>query len=132
MEAVEARRLFASARVARMATAGPHIVPITVAIEDDVVFTAVDHKPKRTTALKRLENIERDPRVSLLADHYEEDWSALWWARADGTAVVHHRHPHAIELLTQRYEQYAERPPEGPVIEVTVERWSGWAALRPR
>jgi PPOX class probable F420-dependent enzyme len=128
VEAAEARRLFASARVARMATDGPHLVPITFAIEGDVVFTAVDHKPKRTTALKRLANIERDPRVSLLADHYEEDWSALWWARADGTAVVHEQHPHAVELLRKRYAQYADRPPEGPVIEVTVERWSGWAA----
>ena len=128
MEPAEARRLFAAARVARLATAGPHIVPITFAVEGDTVFTAVDHKPKRTTALKRLANIDSDPRVSLLADEYSEDWSALWWARADGTAVVHQDgHPHAVELLQRRYEQYAEQPPTGPVIEVSVERWSGWS-----
>ena len=128
MEPAEARRLFAAARVARLATVGPHIVPITFAIEDDTVFTAVDHKPKRTTALKRLANIERDPHVSLLADAYSEDWSALWGARADGTAVVHEEgHPHAVDLLRRRYSQYAERPPSGPVIEVSVQRWSGWS-----
>jgi PPOX class probable F420-dependent enzyme len=128
VEPAEARRLFAAARVARLATVGPHIVPITFAIEDDTVFTAVDHKPKRTTALKRLANIERDPHVSLLADAYSEDWSALWWARADGTAVVHEEgHPHAVELLRRRYAQYVERPPAGPVIEVSVQRWSGWS-----
>jgi PPOX class probable F420-dependent enzyme len=129
MDPAEARQRFAAARVARLATAGPHMVPITFAIEGDIVFTAVDHKPKRTMALKRLANIAHDPRVSLLADDYSEDWSALWWARADGTAVVHEEGlPHAVELLRRRYAQYADRPPEGPVIEVHVERWSGWAA----
>jgi PPOX class probable F420-dependent enzyme len=128
VETAEARRRFAGARVARLATVGPHIVPVTFAVEGDSIFTAVDHKPKRTTALRRLANIERDPHVSLLADEYSEDWSGLWWARADGTAVVHERHPHAVELLRERYPQYAERPPGGPVIEVSVERWSGWAA----
>jgi PPOX class probable F420-dependent enzyme len=129
VEPAEARRRFAATRVARLATAGPHIVPVTFAVDGNSIFTAVDHKPKRTTALKRLANIERDPHVSLLADEYSDDWSQLWWARADGTAVVHGRgHARAIELLATRYEQYAEQPPEGPVIEVTVKRWSGWAA----
>jgi PPOX class probable F420-dependent enzyme len=128
MEPAEARRRFAAARVARLATVGPHIVPVTFAVEGDCVFTAVDHKPKRTTALKRLANIAADPRVSLLVDEYSDDWSALWWARADGVAAVHASHPRAVELLVERYEQYRERPPEGPVIAVTVERWSGWQA----
>jgi PPOX class probable F420-dependent enzyme len=128
VEPAEARRRFAAARVARLATFGPHIVPVTFAVEGNSVFTAVDHKPKRTTALKRLANIARDPHVSLLADEYSEDWSALWWARADGTAVVHEDgHEHAVALLCERYEQYAGRPPAGPVIEVSVERWSGWS-----
>jgi PPOX class probable F420-dependent enzyme len=128
MDAAEARRRFAAARVARLATAGPHIVPVTFAVEGDCVFTAVDHKPKRTTALKRLANIARDPRVSLLVDEYSDDWSALWWARADGVASVHDSHQRAVELLVERYEQYRDRPPEGPVIAVAVSRWSGWEA----
>jgi PPOX class probable F420-dependent enzyme len=129
MEPAEARRRFAAGRVARLATIGPHIVPITFAVEGDSVFTAVDHKPKRTTALRRLANIERDPHVSVLVDEYSEDWPELWWARADGTAVVHAEgHARAVELLGERYAQYRARPPSGPVIEVTVARWSGWSA----
>ena len=83
----EARRRFAGARVARLATisadGAPHLVPFVFAVAGDTVYSAVDAKPKRTTALKRLANIDRDPRVTLLADHYDDDWTALWWVRAD-------------------------------------------------
>jgi PPOX class probable F420-dependent enzyme len=117
--------------VARLATVSadgaPHIVPVTFALAGDVIWTAVDHKPKRTLALKRLANIEANPRVSLLVDEYSDDWSQLWWVRADGTARV--AEPGAAsEPLAARYPQYRERPPEGPSIAVTVERWSGWSA----
>jgi PPOX class probable F420-dependent enzyme len=128
------RRRFAAARVAHLATADargvPHLVPVTFAVEGEVIWTAVDHKPKRTRALKRLANIETNPRVALLVDHYsDDDWSALWWVRADGTArVIERPPPAALAALGARYGQYAERPPEGPAIAVTVERWSGWSA----
>jgi PPOX class probable F420-dependent enzyme len=132
--AAEARDLFAGARVARLATVGatgrPHLVPVVFALDGDVVFSAVDAKPKRTTALKRLENIAANPRVALLADHYDEDWDALWWARADGIARVAADADarRGIALLAERYEQYRAAPPRGPVIAVAVERWSGWRA----
>ena len=136
MEIDEARERFASARVARLATCGadgrPHVVPITFALDGDLLVTAVDHKPKRTTALKRLANIAENPRVSVLVDEYDDDWARLWWARADGTASV--VDPEAAErerlarLLGERYEQYRSRPPAGPAILIAVERWSGWAA----
>jgi PPOX class probable F420-dependent enzyme len=130
----EARELFASARVARLASCDaegqPHLVPITFAVEGDTILTAVDHKPKRTTHLRRLANIAANPRVSVLADRYEDDWSRLWWARADGTARVLEpgapAHAEAVAGLAARYEQYRERPPEGPAIEISVSRWSGW------
>jgi PPOX class probable F420-dependent enzyme len=138
VDAAEARDLLASARVARLATCGgdrlhqPHLVPITFALDGEVIVTAVDHKPKRTTALRRLANIAANPRVSVLADHYEDDWSKLWWVRADGTArVVEPRAPayqDAVARLVERYEEYRERPPEGPAIAITVSRWSGWRA----
>ena len=84
----EARGRFAAARVARLATADatgqPHLVPVTFAVAGDMVYTAVDAKPKRTTALRRLANVAANPRVSLLVDHYDDDWSRLWWVRADG------------------------------------------------
>jgi PPOX class probable F420-dependent enzyme len=130
----EARARFAAARSARLATVGedgaPHVVPICFALAGDgTLYTAVDHKPKRTANLRRLRNIAVNPNVSVLADHYEdEDWSRLWWARADGTArVLEPGHPGAIALLQARYEPYRTRPPEGPVIAVAVARWSGWS-----
>ena len=88
----DARRRFAAARVARLATVAgdgqPHLVPVVFAVEGDTVLIAVDAKPKRHRALKRLRNIADHPAVSLLVDHYDDDWSALWWVRADGVATV--------------------------------------------
>jgi PPOX class probable F420-dependent enzyme len=135
--AEQARALFASARVARLATADaagrPHVVPLVFALDGDTIVSAVDAKPKRTTALRRLANVAENPRVALLADHYDDaDWTALWWARADGTArVAAADEPaagRALALLAARYDQYRAAPPAGPVLLVAVERWSGWRA----
>ena len=127
-----ARERFASARVARLATTGPdgpHVVPVVFALDGDTLYHAVDHKPKRTTALKRLANLRGDPRASLLADHYDEDWSQLWWARGDGTAsILAPGHAEALALLADRYPQYRDEPPQGPVIAIRVSRWSDWTA----
>lgn len=134
MDPWEARRRFAGARVARLATVAadgrPHLVPMVFAVAGDIVYSAVDHKPKRTTALRRLANIAANPRVALLVDHYDEDWTALWWVRADGAArVLDPPRPDAVSLLVDRYRQYRDRPPAGPVLAVEVSRWSGWSAL---
>jgi PPOX class probable F420-dependent enzyme len=137
MPADRARELFAAARVARLATAGageaatvvPRLVPVTFAVAGDTVVTAVDHKPKTTTDLRRLRDIAENPRVCLLADHYEDDWERLWWARADGQArVVEHgpERDRAVEWLMEKYAQYGDRPPAGPAVLVEVTRWSGW------
>jgi PPOX class probable F420-dependent enzyme len=137
MEPAEARQRFADARVARLATADaagrPHLVPITFALDGDTAYTAVDDaKPKTTTRLKRLANIEANPQVALLADHYDDDWTKLWWARADGTArILEEAAPEAEranQRLAARYPQYRDRPPPGPVIAIKVTRWSGWTA----
>ena len=119
------------ARVARLATVDPegrpHVVPICFVLEGDVLYTAVDEKPKRTRALQRLRNIEANPRVEVLIDHWDEDWSQLWWVRLRGTArIVEDRR--AVELLTAKYPQYAERPPAGPVIAVEIEERSEWTS----
>ncbi|TLQ47691.1 TIGR03668 family PPOX class F420-dependent oxidoreductase [Streptomyces marianii] len=138
LTSAEARERFAAARVARLATVGtagrPRLVPVVFALDGDTVLTAVDHKPKATTRLRRLADIEAAPAVCLLADHYEEDWDRLWWVRADGEARVFPgagRSPEAARcaaLLTAKYEQYAGRPPAGPVILVDIVCWSGWRA----
>jgi PPOX class probable F420-dependent enzyme len=129
-----ARGRFATVPVVRLATVDaegrPHLVPTTFAVDGDRVYTAVDHKPKNSRDLKRLRNIEHNPQVALLADHYEDEWERLWWARADGTArIVEEPDQMAgpIELLVRRYPQYREHRPEGPVIAVSVQHWSGWA-----
>ena len=112
MSPEEARARFAAARVARLATADaagrPHLVPIAFAVEGDTVYSAVDAKPKRTRALRRLANVRENPAVALLVDHWEEeDWGALWWVRAEGRGrVLAAEEPearHAVELLSERY-----------------------------
>ena len=137
MSASAARERFATARVARLATigedGGPHLVPVVLAVDGDRIYHAVDSKPKRTTALRRLDNIAAQPRVALLADEYDDDdWTRLWWVRADGSARVLEpgcdESQAAIALLRDRYAQYRDAPPSGPVVAVDVERWTGWRA----
>ena len=135
LEPAEARRRFAAALVARLATVSPdgrpHLVPVTFTVDGDVIYSAVNAKPKTTTRLARLRNIAAEPRVAMLADHYEPDWDRLWWARADGAATVlagAAEMAAPLALLARRYPQYQAAPPGGPVIRVDVERWTGWAA----
>jgi PPOX class probable F420-dependent enzyme len=131
----ELRERVREARVGRLATLDadgrPHLVPFCFALEGDVLYSAVDEKPKRSKHLKRLENIRSRPEVAVLVDHYEEDWTRLWWVRMDGTATVLEDGPEresALALLREKYEQYRSQPPTGPVIAVRVERWRGWAS----
>jgi PPOX class probable F420-dependent enzyme len=121
----------AAARVARLATVDrhgrPHVVPICFAIDGDTLYTSVDEKPKRTRRLRRLENIEANPAVEVVIDHYEDDWSQLWWVRMRGTARIV-QDPRAVELLADKYPQYRERPPAGPVIAIEIEERSEWTS----
>jgi len=134
LDPVRARDRFAGESVARLATVSPdltpHIVPIVFAVSDDIVYTAVDAKPKTTTALRRLANIAANPAVAVLADRYADDWTQLWWVRADGRARLadEAESEHALVLLTARYRQYVSQPPPGPVLAIRVTRWTGWAA----
>ncbi|MCR6482345.1 TIGR03668 family PPOX class F420-dependent oxidoreductase [Amycolatopsis sp. OK19-0408] len=126
----EARSRFAAARVARLATVSaagvPHLVPVTFAVRGDVVVFAVDHKPKSSVALRRLRNISENPAVCFLADGYSEDWSELWWARADGVARVLEPGAAPVSWLVEKYQQYRERPPEHAVVVTEVHTWRGW------
>ena len=133
LTAEDARALFAGQRVARLATVRPdgrpHLVAICFACAGDTVYSAVDAKPKRTQELARLANIAAEPRVAILADHYEDDWARLWWVRVDGRARIVDdpaERTRALDLLAARYRQYRDQPPEGPVLAVDAGRWSGW------
>lgn len=107
------------------------------ALDGDTVYGAVDHKPKRSNALRRLANVAANPSASLLVDHYDDAyWDELWWVRADGRARLpdpdrpgdRREIQHALDLLTARYVQYRVQPPTGPVLAIEVHRWSGWSA----
>lgn len=142
MDDDEARCRFADAPVARLATLGsrrqPHLVPVTFVVgrgpTGDAICFAVDGKAKTTRRLKRVENIIKNPKVSLLVDHYADDWSQLWWVRADGEGRVVERgglFDAALAGLAAKYRQYGDAPPEGPVVVVDVEQWRSWEAASP-
>ena len=135
MAELDAAAMFAESPVAMLATAGPdgapHIVPVVFAVHDDMVYTAVDAKRKSTQKLRRLANIEGNPQVSMLVDHYDEDWTQLWWVRADGLAEVHYSGEgmaNGYFLLRRKYVQYNRIALDGPVVTVKVQRWSSWQA----
>jgi PPOX class probable F420-dependent enzyme len=138
MNAAGARERFAGARVARLATADaagrPHLVPVVFAVSGSTIYSAVDQKPKTTTALRRLANVIANPAVSVLVDFYDDgDWDALWWVRADGVGRVlasgADEAQQAVALLEERYPQHRADPPAGPVLAVDVARWSAWSAF---
>jgi len=135
MDEESCRARLAPARVGHLATVRPdghpHVVVCCFALDDDRLWTAVDAKPKASARLQRLANVRAHPWASLLVDHYEEDWDALWWVRIDGPAAVladGDEHKAALAALVAKYPQYGVAPPTGEVIAVEVERWRGWSA----
>jgi PPOX class probable F420-dependent enzyme len=133
VEEAEARRRLAGSKVAHLATVNaegrPHVVPIVFALDGDTLYFVVDAKPKKTARLARLKNIAANPAVSLLVDHFEDDWTRLWWVRADGTAHIVTDNPEAeraIDRLAKRYPQYVNDRPGGPVVAIHIDRLTGW------
>jgi PPOX class probable F420-dependent enzyme len=127
------RRCVRAARVARLATttpAGrPHLVPVCFALAGDTAYSAVDGKPKATRALQRLANLRAHPEAALLIDHYDDDWTTVWWIRLDATGRVldaSAEQDRALAALHAKYEQYRRDPPAGPVIALDVTRWRAW------
>ena len=129
----------ADARVARLATRHPDgpidLVPFVFAWmpggEFGCLVSAVDHKPKRSTRLQRLANIATDPAVTVLVDHYADDWATLWWVRLRGDAeelTPGAESDAAVDALVAKYHQYQERRPEGPVLRIDITGLTGWAA----
>src|SRR3954454_4922226 len=131
----DAVAMFAESPVAMLATVGsdgaPHVVPVVFAVHNDVVYTAVDAKRKTTQRLRRLANIEGNPKVCMFVEHYEDDWTQLWWVRADGVAAIQHScEAMAVgySMLRKKYVQYQRIALDGPVVTVDVQRWSSWHA----
>jgi PPOX class probable F420-dependent enzyme len=137
VEADEMRARVDRAAVARLATiradGTPHLVPVCFALDEEATtaVSIVDRKPKRSLRLQRLENVGVHPEVCLLVDHYDDDWTQLWWVRIDGTATVFDdgaEHARAIELLAAKYRQYREQPATGAVLAIALERWVSWSS----
>jgi PPOX class probable F420-dependent enzyme len=133
---VDDRERVSAAPVARLATIDPdgrpHLVPIVFALLGDTLYSAVDAKPKTSRALRRVENARSRPDVTVLVDHYDEDWTRLWWVRLRGRARVldgGQEAERALAALTAKYEQYREAPPGLPVLAVDIGEWRGWSAL---
>jgi PPOX class probable F420-dependent enzyme len=123
------------ARVARLATTDPdgrpHLVPIVFALDGDTLYSAVDNKPKRSKRLRRIGNARARPDVTILVDHYDDDWTRLWWIRLRGRARVldeGKERERALELLRAKYEQYRDDPPDGPVLAVDITEVREWEA----
>lgn len=133
----EAMALLASSASATLGTltadGRPHLVPFCFVLDGNTVFSAIDHKPKSTMALRRLDNIRARPQSTVLADHYDDDWEQLWWVRGDGSARVIEDGPvreRAVDLLVAKYRQYQATRPEGPVVAIEVNQWRSWSAAR--
>jgi PPOX class probable F420-dependent enzyme len=131
------RARVAAARVGRLGTVradgGAHVVPCCFALLEgtDTVVSAVDGKPKSTLALQRLANVRANPTASLLVDHYDDDWTTLWWVRVDATARILKSGAsceRALDVLCAKYDQYRRIRPPGPVLALTIREWRGWSA----
>lgn len=138
VEREEAVSRLRSARVGRLATVTPegrpHVVPFVFAIVQDGpalrAYWAVDHKPKRSSRIRRLENLEANPAAEVLVDGYDEDWERLWWVRAAGSGRVVESDAErsiALEALGAKYPQYEVDPPEGPFVAIELERVTSWS-----
>ena len=133
MNAATMRQRVDAARVGRLATTTadgrPHVVPCCFALSGDTLYTAVDAKPKTTTRLQRIRNLEADPAAALVVDHYADDWTELWWVRVDADGRVVTGGPEfttALDLLAAKYAQYRRARPPGPVLALDIRRWTAW------
>jgi PPOX class probable F420-dependent enzyme len=133
VDAETARRRLAEAPVAHLATVTsegrPHIVPCCFVVVGEWLYSAVDAKPKSSLELRRLDNIRAHPAVTMLVDHYQDDWAGLWWVRVDGTAHLWEsgsRRAGALGHLAEKYHQYRQSVPPGPVVAVEITRWRWW------
>jgi coenzyme F420-0:L-glutamate ligase / coenzyme F420-1:gamma-L-glutamate ligase len=129
-----------AARVARLATLddqqSPHLVPICFALNANVFYSAIDRKPKRVASkrLARLRNIKKTPQVALLVDHYEEDWTLLWYVLVRGKAKLVSapaERKRVLQSLRAKYPQYRGEmlQEDAPLLRITPERITAWGNI---
>src|SRR5215208_4667623 len=126
-----ARDLLDTARVARLALLDeedwPRLLPVTFAMWEGAVWSAIDQKPKRAAEPARVRRLRRRPQAALLVDRYEDDWSRLAWVELRGPVSVEPIGP-ALDALTQKYPQYVGQRPQGPLLRLAPERSASWRA----
>lgn len=122
-----------AARVGRLGTTDAdgavRLVPVCFAIDDGWMVSAVDHKPKRTGQLRRLDDMRANGQATVLVDHYDDDWTQLWWIRVRGRAEVHDEgraRDGALAVLAAKYEPYREHPPAGAVWRIAMDEVRWW------
>lgn len=129
-----ARALLASERVARLAYVGsddrPRVLPVTFAVADGAVFSAIDEKPKRAPEPARVRYLRRSPHAALCVDRYDDDWTRLAWVQLLGTIEILEiaDAPTGLAALAARYAPYRERLPPGPILRLAPERALRWRA----
>jgi PPOX class probable F420-dependent enzyme len=135
LERGECRTRLAAAPIARLATVTPegrpHVVPICFVLVGNTIYSAVDSKPKSSPVLQRFANVVVTPHAAVLVDHYDADWTQLWWIRADGDArpiADPNERTNAIAELRAKYPQYRDHALEDAVLSLVVRAWTGWAA----
>jgi PPOX class probable F420-dependent enzyme len=121
--------LLADARVARLALLDeedlPRVLPVTFAVWEGAAWSAIDQKPKRTAEPARVRRLRRRPEAALLVDRYEDDWSRLRWVELRGEVSVEPLGP-ALEALVEKYPQYVDSPPQGPLLRLQPARCTWW------
>jgi PPOX class probable F420-dependent enzyme len=126
-----ARDLLAQARVARLALLDeedlPRVLPVTFAVFEGAVWSAIDQKPKRAAEPARVRRLRRRPEAALLVDRYDDDWSRLAWVELRGAVSVEPIGP-ALDALAEKYPQYVDEPPPGPLLRLAPERFACWRA----
>ena len=131
------RDLFATERRAVMSTVAidesAHSVPVVFALLDDEIVSPIDHKPKSGLVMERVKNLGRDDRITLLIDHWNEDWTRLAWVMVRGTGTVEAEPaPGDMRRLNERYDQYEPDERHDALIRIRPTRFSWWAWTDPR
>jgi PPOX class probable F420-dependent enzyme len=128
-----ARRLLVEARVARLGLLDdrdhPRVLPVTFVLWEEGLWSAIDRKPKRREPA-RLRYLARRPEASLTVDRYEEDWASLAWVQVLGTVEILDAADAAgaLAALSDKYPQYRDLPPPGPVLRLAPRRALWWHA----
>jgi PPOX class probable F420-dependent enzyme len=133
-----ANTLLETERVARLGLVddegAPRVLPVTFALANGRIWSAIDQKPKRSAELARLRFLRRDPRAALTVDRYSDNWDELAWVQVLGTVRIVRvgEGTAGLAALTQKYEQYREEAPPGPLLALEPQRYLWWRAVDPQ